>query len=525
MPNRAGPARGISILLAALWCVHGAAAQATDDPLSAIDWLNAPQVGVQPRALPRSTVPSDTTPRIAETPVSPSANAPQVLVTPLDAPRADAVGLLPGAVTGLPASLWRASDSATLQTLIAAQDTSGQPAMTALYFTLLLAEAEAPRDAGPDPQLLLARIDALIRLGAVAPARALLERAGTDTPQAFARYAEIDLLTGTGDSACLALAAGPHLSSDPALQVFCAARGGDWVQADTILRGARALALIPDRRAALLEHFLEPEMGDTDAGDLSPPVRPSALEFRLYEAIGAALPTVPLPRAFAVTDLGGDSGWKAQIEAAERLTRAGALPENQLLGIWTARQPAASGGVWDRVEAVQRFDVALSRRDPTAVTRELPRVWAQMQAAGLQVAFARLFGGALLDVTLTGTSEKIAINVALLSPDYERAAERTDDALLAGIARGDLTGVTATGDQAEAIVRAWNGATPPDRLAQLLTEGKLGEALLRAMALYGQGAQGDPAQITDALATLRAVGLEDTARRAALQLVLLYGPT
>ena len=41
------------------------------------------------------------------------------------------------------------------------------------------------------------------------------------------------------------------------------------------------------------------------------------------------------------------------------------------------------------------------------------------------------------------------------------------------------------------------------------------------MALFSSGAAGNGDDLTDALALFRTVGLEDTARRAALQLILL----
>jgi hypothetical protein len=49
----------------------------------------------------------------------------------------------------------------------------------------------------------------------------------------------------------------------------------------------------------------------------------------------------------------------------------------------------------------------------------------------------------------------------------------------------------------------------------------LGMAILRLLSLLHDGASGDTSALRDALATLRALGLEDTARRAALQIVLL----
>ncbi len=61
----------------------------------------------------------------------------------------------------------------------------------------------------------------------------------------------------------------------------------------------------------------------------------------------------------------------------------------------------------------------------------------------------------------------------------------------------------------------------PARLQILLDNGQLGEAILRTMDLFARGAQGNLGDLSHALAALRAVGLEDTARRATLQLMLL----
>ena len=75
---------------------------------------------------------------------------------------------------------------------------------------------------------------------------------------------------------------------------------------------------------------------------------------------------------------------------------------------------------------------------------------------------------------------------------------------------------------AEAVAAAFtHDAAMPDALAQSLAETSLGETLLRAIDLFSDGMAGNPQSLTDALATLRAVGLQDTARRAALQAMLL----
>jgi hypothetical protein len=250
--------------------------------------------------------------------------------------------------------------------------------------------------------------------------------------------------------------------------------------------------------------------------------------FRLFAANGTPVPTRSWPVVYANADLADTAGWKAQIEAAERLARTGAVPDNRLLGLYTQRQPAASGGVWDRVEALQRFETALGTRSPAAVSKTLPAAWTAMREARLSVHFAALFGEPLSAMVLSGPTADIAFDVLLLSPRYETAAQvfpnralnRPDlAAIAAGTAAGD-----ARGDATAAAILAAFGAAPPD--AQIVARaraGALGSALLDTIALTMGGAQGDVARLTTGLATLRALGLEDVARRTGLQMLLLGG--
>jgi hypothetical protein len=511
MPIRALASLAVCLAVAALPVT-------AQDPLSAIDWLE--------RQTPLPSTPQLRAP--AEPPVADSAGIPSVTVTALDAPRADAVGLLPSSVTGFPATLWQASRSDTLAGLIAAQRVEDQPAMQALLYSLLLAEADPPADADQEARVLGARIDRLIALGAVDPAEALVERAGPMRPALFARWFKLSLLSGDIAPACEALNQAAHLAPGYAERIYCRARGGDWGTAATTLETAALLGALTPQMADLLARFLDPDLAESTPS-LPPAAQPSALEFRLREAIGEPLPASALPRAFAATALDGNAGWKAQLEAAERLTRSGAISENRLLGIYGLRLPAASGGVWDRVEAVQRFETALNARDPQALARSLPPAWAQMREAGLDVAFARLFGEALLDIPLSGEAATIALTMQLLSPVYEAAAngDAPDDArtaFLLSLARGAPDAAIAPGARARAVAAAFDGATElPEAIAHQLDEGRLGEVILRAIVLYGSGIEGDMPDLTGALATFRAVGLEDTARRAALQ-ALLRGP-
>ncbi|MBB95840.1 MAG: hypothetical protein CML68_14765 [Rhodobacteraceae bacterium] len=516
---------------------------AAQEPLTAIDWLrrNPPQVA--PAALPQGLAPTavptpfSTLPDRVEPPVTEGISAPEIVVTPLDATPV-AFGLVPATVTGLPATLWQNSRVVTLARLVRTVPVLQSQAMQSVLYTLLLAEAQPPADrSGPlgDTELTLAMLDRLMDLGAVEPAEALARRAGPSrSPELFRRWFDATLLTGTENAACATLAASPHLAEDYAQRIYCSARRGDWPAAALMLDGAMALGEVHDPRAALLERFLHGDFDDSEdpdglGGPLTPPIAVDPLDFRLYEAIGERLPTHSLPRAFAHADLRDVAGWKAQLEAAERLARTGALGANRFLGIYTEREPAASGGVWDRVQAVQRFETALATGSGAAVAKALRPAWDAMRAAGTEVTFATLFAGELaVHPPDSVSAQDLAWRIRLLSDQYERASREgparsgPEAAFLAGIAQGVPTAGPSDPDLWKAIAAGFaEDAGLPRQLTELHDKDALGEFILRAIALFGQGSDGNPEALTHALAAFRAIGLEDTARRASLQLVLL----
>ncbi|GAA6165095.1 hypothetical protein NBRC116590_27990 [Pelagimonas sp. KU-00592-HH] len=473
-------------------------------PLSAIDWLNqTPTVTLQ----------------LEEPPVSAGVETPTISVDTLDDPGRNAVGLLPPHMTGLPQTLWQNSQSDRLGALIAGARPELVPATQALLYTLLLAEANPTTDpAGPDA-MLLTRIDKLMEMGALDQAEALIDRAGPDTPALFERWLDITLLLGREDRACARLAKSPHLAPNYATRVFCTARAGEWSAAVLTLGTANALGLLTAEEDALLARFLDPDLFEGDPLDVATGTI-TPLTFRLYEAIGEARPTTGLPRPFAHADLRETAGWKARLDAAERLARTGALPANRLLGIYSEGKPSASGMIWDRVAAVQAFDRAIEAQDANAVADTLPSAWSAMQSVHLEVPFARLYGERLLRLKLTGVSARLARDVALLSPAYELAAKSGPRDFLAGLAMGSPPR-TPTNPLHRAIADAFHDAGVPQDISTMLVRGQLGEVILRAMDQMEAGASGDLAALTNALAIFRAVGLEDTARRASLQAALL----
>jgi hypothetical protein len=387
----------------------------------------------------------------------------------------------------------------------------------------MLTEASGPgRDAAGDDVMTLARVEALERFGAHDPALSLLEQAGVtrDRPH-FSAYMDLALLTGTEDAACAILITNPHLAPSLAHRTFCAARAGDWPTAALLFDTGNTLGAFKGGETAALERFLHPEAYE-DAPPLSRPSIITPLLFRLHEAVGEPLPTGALPRSYAVADLRDLAGWKSQLEAAERLSVTGALPANRLLGLYTARHPAASGGVWDRVLAVQRLETALRARSAEAISKSLPPAWHEMQNAGLEMPFSELFAEPLKRYDLAGEAGKIALNMALLSPDYKDvAASPRLDPLLKTLAGNEAASPTSRDTRDAALLAGLDQDNARSDLIDMARNNRMGEAILRVLVLLDDGAAGDPVALTQALATLQAFGLEDTARRAALQIVLL----
>ena len=236
------------------------------------------------------------------------------------------------------------------------------------------------------------------------------------------------------------------------------------------------------------------------------PVTP--LDWKMYEAIGEPLPTEGLPIAFSYAELGPRAGWKAQIEAAERLTRAGTIPPNVILGLYTEREPAASGGVWDRVEAFQDFEAALAARRCRTGRRD--------PAGGLGEDAGGRAGGALCHAVRQGPAGH-APDRASLRPS------RSASGCCRPMPRPSRSGTSPPAPRMPSWWR-WPRARPrmccrptvwaapsrrrsarptPSAEAQALLDGnRTGEAILVAIDNIGRGVQGDLRGVTEGLSLL-----------------------
>ncbi|MBN2759881.1 MAG: hypothetical protein JXQ79_05230 [Rhodobacteraceae bacterium] len=500
--------------LALALCLPGVAMAQQNAPLSAIDWLE--------QALTQPIGPSAPSRAPQTVPVAPAA---PIVSRPLEQATLDSTGLFSASRIGLPRELWGQTPVAVLAEGIAALDANMVPAAQRMLVRLLTAEFAPPLLAEGDAPgaLLLARLDKLIEIGALEQASQLIEGAPTQTAALNTRAFDIALLLGEEDRACARLEGQLAGTSGEAARIFCLARRGEWQSAYASLGAARALGAIDSAEAQLLERFLEEEDAEHS---LPPPQRLSPMGWRVLEALGESVGTSTLPVAFAHADLRGTSGWRAQIDAAERLTRTGVMQPERLMGIYSQRRAAASGGVWDRVRAVQALDAALVGADTAAIESALRSAWPLFEAVEMESAFARIFAERLADHSLTGPAARVQWTMLLLAETrLDRAATlapaTAQSALALALASGAALPDAPVPGFGPAIQAAFNTTALPSPESLWLAQDEHGRLLLDTLALIGDASQGDMLATEQSLAALLALGLERDARQIAVELLLL----
>lgn len=313
----------------------------------------------------------------------------QVTVTPLETQGPVATGVLDADQLGLPEAIW--ADSTATEALDFVQTTpyGGPPSARALLRGILIARLDEGADFGSAYHL--ARVDRLLEIGALDEADALLDAINTNTPALLGRFFDVSLLTHRPQRACKRLAEMPAASPSRDAQVFCLAIQEDWEAADVALELGLTLGEIDADMGTLLAFFLDAGLLE-DLDGPAPLAQPTAFEVYLRDSIGLPRGAGVMPAAFAHADLAKFIPVRFQIEAGEKLVADGALSHSILFASYRQEEPAASGGVWDRADAVQKFDRASLSEDMAVALRRMDR---EFDAIGLRTALAREYAAQL----------------------------------------------------------------------------------------------------------------------------------
>ena len=244
----------------------------------------------------------------------------------------------------------------------------------------------------------------------------------------------------------------------------------------------------------------------------------------MREAVGLPRPPGPLPLAFLHMDLDEHVPMRIRAEAAERLVLSGAVAAPALFAAYRSGEPAASGGVWDRAQAVQALDAALAggadgRTGAGRGRRRARRARAPGGAGrGLRRPAGRARPGARSMPTRGGRWPSSCCSPARVRRRPGRRAPRPTPrwrpcSPSPGRGRAGCPGRRPGGRGARRARRDRGRPTGARRSSpRRLAAGRQGEAILAALALIRSGPAADPPALRAALMTLRLAGQEDAAR-------------
>jgi len=478
------------------------------DPLSAVDWLS------KSLETPQNVAPEEPLVGVSiET----------IETTNLSNVQKDTVGLLPPQISGIPSAFWGDSPVNRLAAFIRNAPTDQIPEITALWRRIILAEIDPPIGMTQKNTLLLARLDTLLTAGDLDPAEALLKAADPNNPQLFRRWFDVSILTQRSDEACRRMVSTPNFAPTLQARIFCLARAGDWSAAAVTLYTGKALGAFSDNEALLLGMFLDPEMFDATTEPPIPAII-TPLTFVMREALALPRPAQSLPLAFLHMDLQNKAGWKQRITSAERLVRERAIPSAALLDLYLEGKPSASGGVWDRVAAVQALNNTLDN-DDEKLSDALIKAHQSLAPLGLLGTLSDWFAPTLENRTLTAQGKSVGFKLAALNPNTQAlalklASSNQLDRFVASIL-SERFDAPAKGNLQQAILNALTGLSPKTVLHQTIDDGRLGEAILSALTLLHDGPTTDVGDVEVALSVLAYGGFKTEAKRIATQLLLL----
>jgi hypothetical protein len=365
-------------------------------PISAIDWLSQPTLA--PLTEKNVITPQTNTDKVVN----------EITTIELDLNRDEIYGLIPQEISGIPEDFWTEIDSDTLRQVLMSQPSSNLPSADDLLIRALLAKTRGNID------VMLVRVETLIDRGAVQAAFSLVKQSKIENIQSFALFAKTALLTNNVEKICIKLNGARHLSNNEALQVYCHLHSGSQKIAEINYVTLKALgAFRPTTSRLLAAHLNKKNNNDFVLPEVNL-VEITPLDFQMWAGVGQPISTTSLPVSFATYDLRETSSWLQKIQAAERLSIIGSLPGSTLLQTYTSDQVSTSGGIWDRVLAVQALHRALS--DPAIdPTNELNTFWGTLQDKRLIAALARAWSARLLEFDTKARNNDFLFQMQILS--------------------------------------------------------------------------------------------------------------
>ncbi|MFT3811006.1 MAG: hypothetical protein QM698_13890 [Micropepsaceae bacterium] len=500
----------------------------------------------------------------AGTGMTPSA----VEVRPLGKPDPSDKGTLAEGDGGLGGDLWGESDYATIADLMAAMPAgTPSPAMNELIRRVLLTGAK-PQDGGDNgPTLYDLRTARLLDAGLVRDLAALLDLGDEKAGDPLARQQGY-LLAAREREACAALGEDEAGASALMMRALCQIAAGDGAAAAMSADLARVKGAHDAAFFALVAHLADGAPLDAAALTKLSPITLTLARRAKAELTPAALDGATLGVAAA---LAGSKSTPAalRIAAATRAAADGALDPALLLDLVLAGKEAGAfglvrtairtEGLEPRAKAIAAALDAGAAEDRTMLTAALlaRAAWETPPSAALASYAAPVTRVLLLtgrgdrvadwlnfsSALPAGLADELTVQLALTAPSADRSAKASEaltrlaaassgDAVLASRVMIYAAALEATGQPIPAAAQGLLAASPQfaggsgqvetAELADAAREKRVGETILRALVLIGQGgpAKANPAVVIEAVAALSRVGLTREAAQLALEAAL-----
>ena len=529
---------------------------------------NAPQVGAPQIGSPQPGAPQIGAPRTEGDPLGAAAQDPQtgaqagetiqlpsfgapgkntpaaVETAAVGAVGVGAAGTLSPEAAGLPKDAWRGADAQEAADQLGRLTPSDLHAANRLAVRLLSAALTPPSDGAA---VFDARVAALSRFGAAEAAAVIGETAGLEAAAKQPAWRAAALASGRDGALCQAVVDDQAEAGDLET-IYCRGLMGDAASALLSIQTLRTIGGVDPALLDLLEAVADPSY----ASFVEAPDDPSALSVVELASLRAA--SLPLPTGFAETAplsmvgaaLTEQAAPRERLSALERLEAAGTVETDALRAAFESAASAESGGVWGRVEVYRKTVAAAGGARVARAVEALRRA----DAEGREAQMARLLAPALAEAAVSGDA---AARRLLRLGGRLAAASRLMDAAVAPEERGldriaypegrtawsapdaaPAAAKAARGDQASgrllAALIAFGHPVPdpllypvPEQLSFMVAEGRVAEIAFSALARLRPGSAVAPDQLHAALRELIAIGLDEEARRIALEAVLLGG--
>lgn len=498
----------LSVGIAIFWTNAAQCAQ----PLAAIDWLTDPPTGERHQALQHSD---------RSTSHANSALPVPVRTGGLSGYNINAAGLITAQTAQLPSDLWPPTQITQAAELLPRIPRLKSKEANLLLAALLMAENDTARMSDTVP-LFMARIEKLVDLGALEAATTLVSLASAYEDSRLIRLAlDIALIRGPAKQECARAITSNILvdEQDRLAEIYCEAMAQNWQQAEFLLITSEALGLLSEIDLELMWQFVDPAYADTTRAPTVQIDQLSPIRFQLIEGLGATPFLNEAPTPYQWSYLNGRTGWKLQIEAAEKLARASVVSGNALLEYYTARKPSASGGVWDRAAAVQRLDTATPPNRSTAFYE----AYEVFNRTGDILLLAEIVYALDLGRDNNIANDPLWTELMILAHPQMVEADRVAHPLprisfAMALLSHDHEAAHALQGTDPLVSAVWHAMSVPVT-AQAPTGPKIAQALIE----LAKGENGDMYAVNKSLRHLRAMGLARYAARIAAQLTIM-GP-